>query len=120
MIDSNDEKLGKIRITSVPNGEAPEDIKRKWIGVEIPCLCSHSAAFGSGALTKTPIGARSSFVVLQTHALEALARTAPEAVQWWNSIGYPKDETATWLFDQGCAEVLKEPLSWAKISGQVN
>jgi len=48
---------------------------------------------------------RASYIVLQVHALELLAKKSPEAVRYWNSIGFPHHEMAAFSFDLECAEV---------------
>ena len=120
MIDIHDERLGRIKIKSLPNGDAPTEIKEKWIGMELPCLYYDPYAFLKEPLSGKPrVGVRA-FAVLQAHALQLLSSVSPTAVEFWNSIGYPQGDWSTWFFDEGCAEILKPPLTKAQICGENN
>ena len=84
---------GKIRIVSVPAGEAPLEIRQKWVGVEIPTVCFESATQDArGVLSKTRQAPVAQYLVLQTAALEALAKHDPAAAAWWQKAGFPVPE----------------------------
>jgi hypothetical protein len=88
-----------IRIVAVPPGEAPEEIRRKWVGVRIPLPLFHKHAKdwrAAGVLT----GPRTLFARLSTlwagdfrresgyavsviEALAALEAADPAAARWW-------------------------------------
>ncbi len=112
-------ETGTIRIKSLPNGDAPDEIKQKWIGVEMPCLFYDPHCAGRTVLTRELVPPKPSYVVLQAEALDALAKTAPDAVAWWKSVGYPQED-GLWIFDADCAEVLKRPLTRGELTGEAN
>ena len=112
--------VGKIRIVKVPAGEAPMAIRKKWIGIEIPCLFYVPHAFGSGVLSKKASSQGPMYVVLQTQAVEALARVHPETLVYWARIGYPRSQRAVWLFDATSVVVIQKVLSYARITGEIN
>ena len=120
MTELNAELIGRIRITSTPDGEAPLEIREKWIGIEMPCLYYDGHAHASGVVSKKYRGAQASYVVFQKDAIDALAHVHPEAAQWWNSVGYPTHEEARRLFNAESISVVKEVLSLAQITGAVN
>ena len=89
----------KIRIKSVPPGEAPESIRQAWIGLEIPVhpqFAGRRKAFGVGVLTgpKSWFGqlfailfARAQredgYIVEARIAVDLLSGRSPEAANWW-------------------------------------
>ena len=47
--------MAKIRITSVPSGQAPEWVREQWVGLELPVKdIDLSKGFCTGALGGTP------------------------------------------------------------------
>ena len=104
----------------MPNGDAPDEIKEKWIGIEMPCLLYDPSCFGRQVLSKHVVGAQASYVVNQTVAIEELAKKAPEAARWWNLAGYPESATALWIFSAYCVEVLEAPASASLFTGENN
>jgi hypothetical protein len=89
----------KIRIKSLPPGEAPEHIRQAWIGLEIPVpprFTGRRRAFGVGVLSgpkgwlgrlfavwlgraQREIG----YIVEGYVAIDLLAVHSPEAAKWW-------------------------------------
>jgi hypothetical protein len=75
---------GRIRITATPSGDAPEEIRRAWVGLELPLgrtglqrLEAEGVTSGRGA------GVVEGYVVCGKVAVELLAAHAPEAAEWW-------------------------------------
>jgi hypothetical protein len=88
-----------IRIVAVPPGEAPEEVRKAWVGVRMPLLLFHNNAKeyrSAGVLT----GPRSFFAKLSAlfsgrvekqtgypvavmQAIAALEAVNPEAAKWW-------------------------------------
>jgi hypothetical protein len=88
-----------IRIVAVPSGEAPEEVRRAWVGLVLPL------AFGEFGPRSIPVygvltGPQSylahlwrvvafrstnklQYLVPVDAALEVLEETAPEAAAWW-------------------------------------
>jgi hypothetical protein len=78
--------VGYLRIKGIPQGEAPIEIRRAWVGVEIPlrkseCMPSEHPATGilSGDATGTQFG----YAVSGRVAVKILSAQNPEAAQWW-------------------------------------
>jgi len=82
------QEFGLIRIKQAPSGEAPLEIREKWIGVFMLC---------------EPEPDETGVLVLQDRALFSLGCYAPEAAAWWKVQGYPKPGE---YFHFGFSEVL--------------
>jgi hypothetical protein len=90
-----------IRITRTPPGEAPEHVRRAWIGLEMPVherFAGQQRRLGVGVLTGpgTWLGVllavltsrakcETGYVVEAKVALDLLAAHAPEAAAQWNN-----------------------------------
>ena len=88
-----------IRIIAAPPGEAPEEVRRAWVGLELPLVAGETgprAVRGVGVLSgpRTFFGqlfalltGRScqeyGYVIDAHQALVLLAEKAPWAAQWW-------------------------------------
>jgi hypothetical protein len=119
MLKIRQEDLGVIRFKSTPRGGVPEEIREQWIGVEVPCLFSHDGIpIGNDtthdALSDVEIPDYPGYMVLQSHALQALEKKSPDAAAYWNSLGYPNHATALFLFDSECVEVITPVLTRRK------
>lgn len=88
-----------IRITDIPPGEAPESVRKGWVGLVLPLACGETGPrrlLTSGVLT----GPKSSFgllwhlitgrlsyvkgyIVDAPQALNILSDHVPEAAEWW-------------------------------------
>ena len=89
----------RIRITNVPAGEAPEDIRRAWIGLELPVSEKYPGRRStptSGVLSgpKSFVGRilaalsgrivrRDGYVVPADAAVAILEGKSPAAAGWW-------------------------------------
>jgi hypothetical protein len=74
-----------VRIVALPPGEAPEEVRRAWIGLELPVT---SVPGGSrqgvvGVLSHRPAGHCDGYAVEGADAVRILAGKAPEAAAWW-------------------------------------
>jgi len=91
----------RIRIIAVPPGEAPQWVREKWVGLELP-LASRTAAARTGWTSGVLSGPRglvstiarllsgrlerkTGFLVRVEPALAALEQAVPEAAAWWRS-----------------------------------
>lgn len=72
---------GSIRITKVPDGEVPVEIRNYWVGLVLPVVEITDEISG------VPM-----YVVLQSVALEALSQKSPTTLTWWESNGFPRAE----------------------------
>jgi hypothetical protein len=91
----------RVRITSIPPGEAPEEVRRAWIGLELPLvnasggpLTVHAAGVLTGprgffgrlfGLASGSVNETSGFVVKVKDAMELLAAKDPAAFEWWRA-----------------------------------
>ena len=78
--------MSKIRITSVPTGEAPKHVRQAWVGVEIPLhanqdfRCFERGVLGGKADSANVGGYRVS-PKAAIAALTAAGKT--DAAEWW-------------------------------------
>ncbi|MEX0918473.1 MAG: hypothetical protein WDZ85_00675 [Candidatus Paceibacterota bacterium] len=102
--------LGVIRVVSTPEGEAPEEVREKWVGVEIPCLYYVEDTPGAtGVLTgRFVFDLEKVYVVLQENAISSLE---VEASKWWKQNGFPSEEGAMFSFCANSIEEVKTVLS---------
>lgn len=79
----------------------------------MPCLFSHDGVPPNPGDTTRDVETGfkvpdyPGYIVLQVHALEALEKKSPEAVEYWQDHGFPHAPFALFLFDHNCAEVVK-------------
>jgi hypothetical protein len=88
------EATGRIRITKVPDGEAPLEVRKAWVGLELPCgpICGYAAESGKSVLSHEPTPNRYEVDVPQREALEILAAKDPQATAWWYAHGFPQGD----------------------------
>jgi hypothetical protein len=75
----------KIKIVAVPAGEAPEEVRRAWVGLEIPLPAGKRGLIvgqSSGTASAVKRAFRGYFVDTET-AVSLLAAHAPAAAAWW-------------------------------------
>jgi len=95
-----------MRVTSAPTGQAPLEIRQKWIGVEIPFLeIGVPTGSVSGILNGKKVKPHKVFIVDQVEALTALRKKSPKAADWWKGVGFPI-AGAQFTFNVECAEVV--------------
>jgi hypothetical protein len=98
---------GRIRIIKTPAGQAPEEIRRAWIGITLPCepIVGYTEGIELGAVNHKPVPKRYSFHVPQVPAIEALEFMVPEAAKWWREHGYPRSN-GWFTFGEDEAEII--------------
>ncbi|HVV15121.1 MAG TPA: hypothetical protein VHD55_01850 [Candidatus Paceibacterota bacterium] len=102
------EASGRIRITKVPDGEAPLEVRQAWVGLELPCgpICGYGDEPPKGVLSNEPIKKNMyGFDVPQREALEILEASSPEAAAWWRTHGFPEGNDY-FVFDRHWAEII--------------
>jgi len=76
----------RIRVVSIPPGDAPEDIRRAWVGLVLPIPTSGASTGRTvGVLSGEPEDEPAGFPVDGRVAVEALAKRFPDAAQWWRT-----------------------------------
>jgi hypothetical protein len=81
----------KIKIIAVPAGEAPEKVRRAWVGLEIPLPAGKQSLVvgeSSGTASGKKTAFRGYFVDTET-AVSLLAERAPTAAAWWRQNAAP-------------------------------
>jgi hypothetical protein len=76
----------QIRITATPPGEAPEAVRRAWVGLTLPLAHGHPAPAMvpvQGVVHGQPGGYWTGYLVDGRQAVERLAAAHPEAAGWW-------------------------------------
>lgn len=91
---TNESVTGRIRITKVPAGEAPFEVRRSWLWLTLPCepyLGYPDGGLDQGVLSGKQVSHnRLGFSVPQDRAIVILSRYQPWAAEWLRRRGYPK------------------------------
>ena len=80
----------QIRIRTTPPGEAPDHVRREWVGLVLPVprhLSGQRKVHGFGVLSG-PEGGRQQmigYIVESNVAVNLLANHAPAAAEWWRA-----------------------------------
>ena len=80
--------VGHVRITKTPPGEAPEEVRRAWVGVELPLRRGETEprpVRNVGVLSGQGEAVMSGFVVDGRKAVQCLDSLAPDAAAWWRT-----------------------------------
>jgi hypothetical protein len=78
--------VAHLRIVRTPHGEAPEEIRRAWVGVELPLRRSETEPgthLTEGILSRGDLVSAAGYAVDGRAAVKALESHAPEAAAWW-------------------------------------
>lgn len=89
--------MKKIKITSIPSGEAPEWVRKEWVGLEMPLGKSPEdveIVFGviGGPPDTENLGG---YPVRTEEAIRILEKKSPAAATWWKE--RPVGSFATYL-----------------------
>jgi hypothetical protein len=76
--------LAKIKIIATPSGEAPEWVRKEWIGLELPVVeVDIENGIQFGVVKGGPPQNLGGYSVETTNAIKILKEQSPEAAQWW-------------------------------------
>jgi hypothetical protein len=78
----------RIRIINTPPGDAPEEIRQAWVGLELPLAPGEHgprAMDTAGVVSQLPAGVRMGYAVEGRVAVDLLASHAPAAAAWWRT-----------------------------------
>jgi hypothetical protein len=89
-----------IRITSRPEGAAPEAIRDKWIGLVLP-VQNRAVGPRADVVSHTQVERRDGYVVRWYDAMRILAEKHPDARDWW-------ERSTTLTFEDSCCEVARD------------
>jgi len=70
-----------IEIIGVPNGPAPEEVKKEWVGVRMEARPSRGGEFDF--TTEQSVGVRENYLVITEAALAALEEKSAKAAAWF-------------------------------------
>lgn len=98
--------MRSIRITSTPPGQAPLEIREKWIGVIIPLIQQNTKGIQVGVAGGQPENV-GGYRVNPREAVNCLAKTSPEASSWWNE-NFPVDSALAFAFSKDVCELIEE------------
>jgi hypothetical protein len=76
----------RIRIIAVPPGEAPEFVRRAWVGLELPVVAGQVQAdtgVALGVVSHRPVNAPAGYAVDSKAAVAILQSASPEIAAWW-------------------------------------
>ena len=97
----------RIRIIGVPPGQAPLEVRKQWVGLELP-------VDGTPPEPSHQMGARfgqpenlGGYRIRTEDAMLALVEKAPDAASWWNS-HLPLAVTSHLVFRRDVCEVIPE------------
>jgi len=114
--------MPKVRVVSVPPGEAPLQVRDAWVGVEMPYnpfmtyIAAAASAVGlrnSGVLSGKEVGEEDpnegGYAVCAGDAIAALRQHGrTEAAAWWEQHGFGRDPTDFLIFGQQFCEVVED------------
>ncbi len=93
----------KVRIIKAPSGDAPEKVRREWIGVEFFARYLPGPQPIRTLVSRRLVFVRETYVVLGSLAVQQLARKSPEAAAWFHQhVNLNRELT----FDAECIQVL--------------
>ncbi len=101
----------KIKIIAVPAGEAPEEIRREWVGLEIPLPPGKRGLVvgQSSGIASARKDAFRGYVVDTETAVSLLAERAPAAATWWRHHAAPLFQPGRRLaFREECCEPIDD------------
>lgn len=98
----------RIRIIDTPPGQAPDWVKAKWVGIELPVEedspDEEGVQFGIKGGRPENLGG---YQIRTQDAIEALREKSPEAAKWWED-NIPSDLFPTLVFKRDVCEVVTE------------
>lgn len=89
------EDEGRIRVIRVPEGEAPQWVRRAWVGTVLPCdpVAGWPPCPLRGVLSGKPLPPQLVFAVPHQRALRILLDfKQQDAYRYWRLLGYPQPD----------------------------
>lgn len=108
----------RVRITSIPPGEAPLWVREKWIGIVLegeqylssPCIIAGDMG-PVGVLTHDYVAGdrdfREAFMTSSAYAIETLRLQEEDAAKWWDE-NFDKILIPTFIFPRECFVVIEQ------------
>ena len=116
----------KVRIVRPPIGEAPEWVRRAWVGLELPLAVPQAVTLETSGVLTGPrswpgywwarltgrLQVVSGYVVASDRAIDLLGRSRPEAAAWWRTHAPDFCQPgAEFIFDAPACEPSPEPVA---------
>lgn len=99
--------MALIQIISRPEGDAPDEIRDKWIGTQMECLGQIRNDTHTRGIKGRLRPQQHSYLVQQIEAIAKLSQQSLEAAKYWNHIGYPKSLIAVFTFRADCVKEIE-------------
>ena len=99
---------GFIRIKSRPAGNAPAEIRDKWIGLVLPVVEKTTSLLADVMTGQMVTNRTGGYEILWGNAMEALASRNPETKEWWEKNVGARFHFPTLIFDEDCCEVVPD------------
>jgi hypothetical protein len=112
-----DRTVAHLRIVRTPPGEAPEEIRRAWVGVELPLRTRDATpqnhpTLGVLSYRSSQCETAHGYSVDSRAALKALANHSPTAADWWRKYAPQVFERGNQLwFPPEVCEVIATPMN---------
>lgn len=94
----------------MPEGEAPEWVRKEWIGLRLPLYCYVSRTnYAQGVVTGNKVPCGSGYSVIAIDALNILSPKSPGAVEWWKETSIYKEQGITGyvlIFNEGACQII--------------
>jgi hypothetical protein len=101
-----------IRISSIPAGAAPDWVRQRWVGLELPVVLhpQKTGLFASVRRMLTGKGGKDdSFPVATLAAVAILEKSSPDAAQWWRDNAAPIMKPGSFfVFRKDCCYLIEK------------
>jgi hypothetical protein len=99
----------KIRITGVPPGQAPEWVRKEWVGLELPVQedalnPNEGIQFGVKGGKPENLGG---YPIHTSDAISALTKKSPRAAEWWKT-NVPLELMPTLVFKREACQIIPD------------
>lgn len=99
----------RIRIVNTPPGQAPEWVRKEWVGLELPV-----EEDSPGSEKSTQIGARGGkpenlggYPIRTSDAINSLREKSQQAAEWWET-NLPLEVVPTFVFKKEACEIIPD------------
>jgi hypothetical protein len=92
--------MAEIEIIKIPEGIGPEEVRKAWLGLWLPCICFalECELRRHGLPDEPPFECGNSYLVLQSKALEILREQKPAVAEWFRRRDFPRSEGTVFSF----------------------
>ena len=99
--------MERLRITSIPPGQAPEWVRKEWVGLELPVeedapKSEEGIQFGIKGGKPENLGG---YPIRTSDAISALKEKSPLAANWWKQ-NLPLEAIPRLVFKKGVCEII--------------